>query len=1009
MKKRQPLQIVLSTIALIVMGLSGASAQTLQTYFNFTTYGSVSGGGSITDLTGNTTATVNKDSNTTLTSSGLKIAGGATQNTGVTLNAGSLGSLTGDFTIQTWINLSSLTTDYGFFGGNSGTEGKASTTTNTNFLIAQIRGSDLCAVVNTASSVYGQFQTTSIGVSKNMPSDYVLTYSAASKTFTEYVNGVQAGQFVASSFNGLASIANFAVGGQASSPYGDNSAVGTTSDFLIFNGALSSAQVSAVHNLQPGATVAQIKTALTIPTPTISSFGVAFLPDTQFYCRYQSTFLTMYGTEPYAAQTQWLATYATSLGIPFVAHEGDVVDQESVSASWTVGSNDMTVLETAKVPYSILAGNHDVVDPSTWDNNRTQSSEPFLTHFTASRAATQATFGGRNTSTGFGEYHIFSYQGQKFMSLALGWQSSLATLAWAQSVIQANPTIPVILTTHDAMAIDSDAVTALDDDYGTYLWENLVHNNDQIFMVVNGHNHGSAYKTRQNDFGHTVLQVVVDYQMDYMGGNGYMRLFEFDLTNNLIKGISFSPWVPMKPTSTLNATYDQAVLTDANQQYTVPMNFAQRFAGFDPGFSVGTPNRAAALTDTVTSMILAHYTNPPQPVVVLPYDSDDYPHSSATIVHWRFNSGTPGQSGGTPGQPVTPGVAINDVSGINPVTRVPLANGAQPGDLVWSSDHHALSACAGSIQFAANGNLGSFLVNAANSALSADTLSTGYTIEGIFKIDPNWSASNEAWMCILTRGGVRSNLAGWTGGYDGTPPLAFAISNLREIQFEVSTVPPIQGLPCWSGETMTGQWTHVAVVNDPVTHTLTMYQDGAPVLRNNTGAIGIDVSPNQPWVIGGEVDGEGDPGFFGSIGEIRITKAVLGPNQWLTARKNRVQGTGGRQTLAGTSGDDEIFCNQAACTLTGNGGYDTFVFDSMRDATSTITDFAVGQSKLNIHGVLSSINYAGTDPLADGTVKFVDSAKGAVLQVNVTGAYRTLLVLQGVTAANAAAEGNFLY
>ncbi|XHR30515.1 MAG: metallophosphoesterase [Chthoniobacteraceae bacterium] len=739
---------------------------------------------------------------------------------------------------------------------------------------------------------------------------------------------------------------------------------------------------------------------------SISSFGIAVLPDTQFYSRYNSTFISRYGNEPFSAQTTWIANNATTLGIPFVIHLGDVVDQQNVSASWGIADTAMKILETNTVPYSILAGNHDVVDGNQTDVERTLASEPYLQWFPTSRAAKQSTFQARD-GTGFAEYHIFTFQGQQYMSLALGWNASQTELAWAASVIQANPTIPVILSSHNAMYIDSDGVTAIDSDYGNYLWANLISNNDQIFMVINGHNHGSAYKTRTNNLGHTVLQVVVDYQMSYMGGNGYMRLFEFDLTNNLIKALTFSPWVPEKPTSTLNSTYDLALLEQSNNEYTVSMNFAQRFAGFAPNFSAGNSNRTTPLVETVRSSILASYQEPAATVTAAPYDSDDYPHNSSTIAHWRF-------SGGTNGQSVPEGAAVADLTGANPLTRVSLANGAQLSDLAWSSDHHSLSAATGSVHFANSSNLGNWFVTAANAALNNNYLTNGFTIEAIVKMDPKWTSGANAWMNIMTRGGQRQNISGWYGSYGTSSPLQFAFSNLKEVQFEPTVYYDSYwriAASCWSGEIMVGQWIHIAIVNDPATSTTTMYVDGAPVLRNYSGYNAIAGVPNEPWVVGGQVDGASGGGFFGYISEIRISDSALNSqSQWLTARKNRVKGNAGqRQTLAGTSVDDEIFCNQASCTLTGNGGADTFVFDSMRNAVSTITDFNVGQNKINLHGVLTSINYAGNDPLGDGTVKLTDNAAGALVQIKVSGTYRTLITLKNVTAANGALASNFIF
>ena len=114
-------------------------------------------------------------------------------------------------------------------------------------------------------------------------------------------------------------------------------------------------------------------------------------------------------------------------------------------------------------------------------------------------------------------------------------------------MLRDHPTLPAIAVNHQLLNIDKDGVSPLEVPYGNMLWNKLIQNNDQIFMTLNGHYHGAARLTKTNAYGNAVEQMVVDYQMAYQGGNGLMRLREFDLSNNQIRVLSFSPWVPQKP------------------------------------------------------------------------------------------------------------------------------------------------------------------------------------------------------------------------------------------------------------------------------------------------------------------------------------------------------------------------------------------------------------------------------------------------------------------------------
>ncbi|MCY1503681.1 Concanavalin A-like lectin/glucanases superfamily protein [compost metagenome] len=635
-----------------------------------------------------------------------------------------------------------------------------------------------------------------------------------------------------------------------------------------------------------------------------SRFALAVLPDTQFYARYatvaeNSQYSRKFGSEPFMAQTYWIAANAAALNIPFVTHLGDVVDQASKPDQWKVADQAMRVLETAKVPYSVLAGNHDVlqsleyVDASSQssgtDAQRNLGNEPYLQWFNTARAKRMSTFGGRDT-TGFHEYHVFEAEGQKFMVLSLSWRISDDGIAWARRIIGENPGLPVILVNHQLLNIDRDGVSPLDTEYGNMLWERLIRDNDQIFMTLNGHHHGAAHRTRTNDFGNKVELMVVDYQMAYQGGNGLMRLYEFDLTHNKIHVLSFSPWVVQKPRDTLTQ-FDQAVLKTGNEQFSIDMDFASRFSGFNKTFGPSSELRAS-LVDAASAMILAGYTEPDVAASRAPVDTEDYPKVGSTVAHWRF-------VGGAAGQTVAAGQVIEDRAGLNPLRRAALnseagVQAAQLDDLLWTSDKHYLSAAPGSVRFAntdKNAKRLSYFLTEASAPLNAmDFAGTGYTVEAFVKIDKDWSSSLHAWMNIMTRDGRRDTIPGFSGGDGESPPLLFAVSSLREIQWEVVTPQAGTRSPqaSWSGEIMADSWVHIALVADPAAQESIMYIEGAPVLRNSGNASGLaSVSAAMPWVVGaGSWDGERADGFLGNIGEIRIASEPLPSSQWLTARRS---------------------------------------------------------------------------------------------------------------------------
>ena len=267
-------------------------------------------------------------------------------------------------------------------------------------------------------------------------------------------------------------------------------------------------------------------------------------------------------------------------------------------------------------------------------------------------------------------------------------------------------------------------------------------------------------------------------------------------------------------------------------------------------------------------------------------DSEDYPKVANTLAHWRF-------FGGVAGQPVKVGETVADVTGANPIRRAPLnidgVAGAQEADLVWSGDHHYLSAAPGSVRFLntdKNTARMSYFTTDVAAPINPATVPSGYTVEAFLKIDKDWTAQKHAWMNVMTRDGKRGD-AGFSDGDPESPPLLFALSSLREVQWEV--VPEVSGTrgakTNWSGEIIADSgctWPSSTTRSrmKPCCTSRARRCCATPATRLAA------LAANMPWIIGaGSWDGRRADGFFGSIGEIRIVGKALKPAQWLTARR----------------------------------------------------------------------------------------------------------------------------
>lgn len=126
----------------------------------------------------------------------------------------------------------------------------------------------------------------------------------------------------------------------------------------------------------------------------------------------------------------------------------------------------------------------------------------------------------------------------------------------------------------------------------------------------------------------------------------------------------------------------------------------------------------------------------------------------------------------------------------------------------------------------------------------------------------------------------------------------------------------------------------------------------------------------------------------------------------------QISGTAGRDALTGTPGDDVITGGIGADTLTGGAGADQFVFNSMRDATDTITDFQAGIDRIVLTRLLLSVGIVSNSPIADGyvTCKAIGGDVMVGIDTDALGllASRNLVLLKNQSCA-VAIPGNFVF
>lgn len=121
--------------------------------------------------------------------------------------------------------------------------------------------------------------------------------------------------------------------------------------------------------------------------------------------------------------------------------------------------------------------------------------------------------------------------------------------------------------------------------------------------------------------------------------------------------------------------------------------------------------------------------------------------------------------------------------------------------------------------------------------------------------------------------------------------------------------------------------------------------------------------------------------------------------------------TGYGQALLGGAGADTLTAGRGPDVLSGSAGDDRFVFEDLPWNAGHVRDFAPGADVLDLRALFADSGYAGTDPIAEGYLRFEDDgAGGARVMFDADGAGSAspwafhITTLDGVTAASLSSE-----
>lgn len=256
-------------------------------------------------------------------------------------------------------------------------------------------------------------------------------------------------------------------------------------------------------------------------------FSFVWMSDTQYYSlRYPYI---------YDSMTQWIVDHADEESLKYVIHTGDIVDHMSNEFEWIQADLAMKKLDQAKIPYGVLAGNHDI-------GHDRANYQTFSHYFGVDRFKSKKTF-VEAYKDNEAHYDILSIGGHKFIILHIGYGWTDETINWAKDALESHSNHTAILATHRYLQVDGKRSGD-----GNELFEKLVKPYSNVQLVLSGHFHGTAQKfDRLDDNGdgineRLVVQLLSDYQGYQKGGNGFMRILTFNPNTNSVTIGTYSPY-----------------------------------------------------------------------------------------------------------------------------------------------------------------------------------------------------------------------------------------------------------------------------------------------------------------------------------------------------------------------------------------------------------------------------------------------------------------------------------
>lgn len=284
------------------------------------------------------------------------------------------------------------------------------------------------------------------------------------------------------------------------------------------------------------------------PELSAPDFSIVVLPDSQVYLNSHP--------EIFNKQLSWIKESKEKYNIKYVLHLGDVVTYNN-HAQWKEVKKAFRQLK-GTVPYLFTLGNHDL---GTTVKTSSRNSL-FYDYFPKHARAGKSFYDGKSFDRG-NTYRVFKEKTFKGLILSLELCPRDKVIAWANNILKRYLEYKVIILTHAFLNSSAShyggslgsgkeypVCKANNTNDAKELWAKLISTNRNIFLVLNGHfMPPPRYRKDIGDFGNIVHQMMVNFQDQPLGGEGYLRLLKFHLEADVIEVADFSPYLEQTRTA----------------------------------------------------------------------------------------------------------------------------------------------------------------------------------------------------------------------------------------------------------------------------------------------------------------------------------------------------------------------------------------------------------------------------------------------------------------------------